>query len=99
MNSKGPNTDPCGTPQTKCMLFSTNQGNIKPQILFNNEDVEFVVNHKHLGVTFSSNCKWHCHIQNILKSTSGQLSMLRKFYRVHLVMSGIGIHNVSGGRH
>ena len=61
------------------MLFSTNQGNIKPQILFNNEDVEFVVNHKHLGVTFSSNCKWHCHIQNILKSTSGQLSMLRKF--------------------
>jgi hypothetical protein len=65
--------------KTKCMLFSTNQGNIKPQILFNNEDVEFVVNHKHLGVTFSSNCKWHCHIQNILKSTSGQLSMLRKF--------------------
>ena len=65
--------------KTKCMLFSTNQGNIKPQILFNNEDVEFVVNHKHLGVTFSSNCKWHFHIQNILKSTSGQLSMLRKF--------------------
>ena len=61
------------------MLFSTNQENIKPQILFNNEDVEFVVNHKHSGVTFSSNCKWHCHIQNILKSTSGQLSMLRKF--------------------
>jgi hypothetical protein len=53
------------------MLFSTNQGNIKLQILFNNEDVEFVVNHKHLGVTFSSNCKWHCHIQNILNSTSG----------------------------
>ena len=59
--------------QTKCMLLSTNQGNIKPQILFNDEDVEFVVNHKHLGVTFSSNCTWHCHIQNILKSTSGQL--------------------------
>jgi hypothetical protein len=49
---------------------STNQGNIKPQILFNNEDVEFVVNHKHLGVTFSSNCEWLCHIQNILKTTS-----------------------------
>ena len=39
----------------------------------------FVENHKHLGVTFSSNCKWHCHIQNILKNTLGQLSMLRKF--------------------
>jgi hypothetical protein len=29
--------------KTICMLFSTNQANIKPQILFNNEDVEFVV--------------------------------------------------------
>jgi hypothetical protein len=27
----------------------------------------------------SHNCKWHCHIENILKSTSSQLSMLRKF--------------------
>ena len=70
-------------PKNKCILFSTNQGNIKPQILFNNEDVEFVEHHKHLGVTFSSNCKWHCHIQNILKSTSGQLSMLRRF-KIHL---------------
>ena len=66
------------------MLFSTNQGNIKPQILFNNEDVEIVVNHKHVGVTISSNCKWHCHIQNILKSTPGQLSMLRKF-KINLI--------------
>jgi hypothetical protein len=66
MNSKGPNTDTCGTPP---LTFpTTNLGNIKPQILFNNEDVEFVVKHKHLGVTFSSNCKWHCHIQNILKN-------------------------------
>jgi hypothetical protein len=30
--------------KTKCMLFSTNQGHSKPQILFNNEDVEFVEN-------------------------------------------------------
>ena len=35
-------------------------------------------NHKHLGVTFSHNCKWHCHIEHILKSTSSQQSMLRK---------------------
>ena len=42
--------------KTKCMLFSTNQGHSKPPLLFNNEDVEFVENQKHLGVTFSSNC-------------------------------------------
>jgi hypothetical protein len=41
-----------------------------------------------LGVTFSSICKWHCHIQNILKSTSGQLSMLRKF-KIKLTISFI----------
>jgi hypothetical protein len=65
MNNKGSNTDPCGTPPLMfptsdrlfCRtLFSTNQGHIKPQILFNNEDVEFVENPKRLGVTFSSNC-------------------------------------------
>jgi hypothetical protein len=63
----------CNLQKTKCILLSTNQGNIKSQILFNIKDVEFVENHKHLGVTISSSCKWHCHIQSILKSTSGQL--------------------------
>ena len=76
----------CNPQKTKCILFSTNQGNIKSQILFNIKDVEFVENHKHLGVTISSSCKWHCHIQSILKSTSGQLfycyvkSRFFKFY-------------------
>ena len=28
-------------------------------------------NHKHLGLTFSSDCKWHTHIDNILASVSG----------------------------
>ena len=61
------------------LFFSTYQAADKPCIVFNNENVKFVENHKHLGVTFSQNCKWHCHIENIQKSTSIQLSMLRKF--------------------
>ena len=65
--------------KTECIIFSTNQAANKPCIVFNNENVKFVENHKHLGVTCSHNCKWHCHIENILKSTSSQLSMLRKF--------------------
>ena len=65
--------------KTECIFFSTNQAVNKPCIVFNNENVKFVENHKHLGVTFSHNCKWHCHIENILKSTFIQLSMLRKF--------------------
>ena len=59
--------------------FSTNQAANKPCIVFNNENIKLVENHKYLGVTFYHNCKWHCHIENILKSTSSQLSMLRKF--------------------
>jgi hypothetical protein len=54
--------------KTECIIFSTNQVANKPCIVFNNENVKFVENHKHLGVTFSHNCKWHCHIENILKS-------------------------------
>lgn len=65
--------------KTEYVLFSTKHVLDKPNIMFNNEIVECVENHKHLGVTFTSNCKWSCHIQNILKSASNQLSMLRKF--------------------
>jgi len=65
--------------KTECIIFSTYQAANKSCIVFNNENVKFVEHHKHLGVTFSHNCKWHCHIENILKSTSIQLSMLRKF--------------------
>ena len=61
--------------KTECIICSTNQAANKPCIVFNNENVIFVENHKHLGITFSHNCKWHCHIENILKSTSSQLSM------------------------
>jgi hypothetical protein len=53
--------------KTECIIFSTNQAANKPCIVFNNENVKFVENYKHLGVTFSHNCKWHCHIENILK--------------------------------
>ena len=34
--------------------------------------------HKHLGVTFSSDCKWNKHIDNIVKTTSMMVSSMRK---------------------
>jgi hypothetical protein len=43
--------------KTECIIFSTNQAANKHCIVFNNENVKFVENHKHLGVTFSHNCK------------------------------------------
>ena len=65
--------------KTECVLFTNSRNLIKPNIIFNNENVQFVENHKHLGVTFSSNINWNCHVQNIIKSATSQLSVLRKF--------------------
>jgi hypothetical protein len=62
------------------LFISTNPTATIPGIVVNNENVKSVENPKNVGVAFSNNCKWHCPIQNILKSTSSQLSMLRKIY-------------------
>ena len=45
---------------------------------FNETHVNFVDHHKHLGITTSSDCKWHEHIQNMLSSASKVLGMMRK---------------------
>ena len=37
---------------------------------FQNTDVTFVENHKHLRITFSQNGQWNAHIDSILKSSS-----------------------------
>ena len=47
-------------------------------IKFSNESVELVKNHKHLGVTLSSNGNWTEHIDNIVKSALKQVNVLRK---------------------
>ena len=47
-------------------------------IHFSNNLLEFVDSHKHLGITFSANCKWTVHITVIIASASRQLNMLRK---------------------
>jgi hypothetical protein len=47
-------------------------------IRFNDESVELVDNHKHLGVTFVSDGNWTVHIENIAKSALKQVNVLRK---------------------
>jgi hypothetical protein len=49
------------------------------EITFQDKLVEFVTCHKHLGITFDSNGKFHTHIVNINKSASQRLcALLRK---------------------
>ena len=64
--------------KTVAMLFSSHHAVPQPHVLFNNVPVNFVENHKHLGLTLSSNGKWHEHITNIVKSSSKILGIMRK---------------------
>ena len=65
--------------KTKALIFSNHDLSSEDiQIKFQNQLLEFVSSHKHLGITFDSNGKFHTHIQNIIKSVSNKLSVLRK---------------------
>ena len=63
--------------KTLAILFSTVLDLVKPSLIFNNTILDFVDNHKHLGLTLSSDDKWHAHIDDILTSASGTLGILR----------------------
>ena len=54
--------------KTKALIISNNTNIPELNILFNNESVELVDNHKHLGVTFVSDGNWTVHIENIATS-------------------------------
>ena len=64
--------------KTKAMVFSNINLPNDIEITFQDKLVEFVTCHKHLGITFDSNGKFHTHIVNIIKSASQRLCALRK---------------------
>jgi hypothetical protein len=52
--------------KTKSVTFSAKMFKpAHPTLYFANEPIEIVSNHKHLGVTLSSNLSWRAHILNI----------------------------------
>ena len=62
--------------KTVAMHF-TNTNVQSPDLLFNNVPIQFVRNHKHLGLTLSSNGKWREHINNITQSSNKILGIMR----------------------
>ena len=64
--------------KTEAMLFRYHQDQEYPILLFENVTVKFVSEHKHLGLTFSENMKWKCHIDSILTSASRMIGIMRK---------------------
>ena len=58
------------------MLFS-NVTTCPPILLFEKTPILFVEHHKHLGLTLSNNGKWYEHINNLTKSASTILGIMR----------------------
>ncbi|MCG8097314.1 MAG: hypothetical protein JAZ17_27465 [Candidatus Thiodiazotropha endolucinida] len=64
--------------KTEVMIFTLKHIESLPNIIFDGTPVKFVTDHKHLGLTFSSNGKWHSHIENIKNSASKVVGIMRK---------------------
>ena len=60
------------------MLFALLKPEIVPRLMFDGVYINFVDQHKHLGVTLTENGKWHNHIENILASASKVIGVMRK---------------------
>ena len=64
--------------KTEAILFTLKQFAKFPNLIFNNTVIQFVNDHKHLGLTLSNTGTWHKHIENILSSASKVIGMMRK---------------------
>ena len=59
------------------VLFISPRQTTRPSLYFDNTLLGYVDSHKHLGVTLSSDLKWHEHISNIINSASKVLNSMR----------------------
>ena len=64
--------------KTKALIISNNTNILELNIRINDESVELVDNHKHLGVTFVYDGNWTVHIENIARSALKHVNVLRK---------------------
>lgn len=52
---------------TKAVFFQLKNVHHFPNLFFENCQLEYVTEHKHLGIQLSSNLSWSEHIDNIIK--------------------------------
>ena len=69
--------------KTEAILFTLKCFEHFPNLIFNDTQIKFVEYHKHLGLTFSSNGKWHKHIDDILNSAAKVVGIMRKLKFTH----------------
>ena len=64
--------------KTEAILFSLKQIDRIPNLVFEDTNIQFVENHKHLGVTLNNKGQWNDHIDSILQSASKVIGLMRK---------------------
>ena len=64
--------------KTDIMVFSTCNRATNIVFTFDNSIIQPVESHKHLGLVFSSDCKWTNYIDILIERASKQLNVLRK---------------------
>jgi hypothetical protein len=64
--------------KTEIMIFNIRNQQDELSFDFDGIVLNSVNKHKHLGIIFSSDCKWTKHIDSLIQRTSKQLNVLRK---------------------
>ena len=74
--------------KTEAVLFTLKLFENFPNLFFNDTEIKFVLDHKHLGLTLSSNGQWHTHIKTIIASATKVIGINCKlkysFHRIAL---------------
>ena len=62
--------------KTEVVFFSLANG-VKPKLIFDNSILDFTDHHKHLGLTFSNDGRWHEHLGKIIITASNVLNSMK----------------------
>ena len=65
-------------PKTKSLIISNKHYTHEhPRLFLHNQEIKEVSQHKHLGVTLSSNLRWNAHLDDIVSKCTKKLDMMR----------------------
>ena len=65
-------------PKTLSMILTLKRNPPQhPPLLMNGTHINITASHKHLGITFTNDCSWNLHINNITKAAYTRLNLLR----------------------
>ena len=70
--------------KTEIMPFLNVENSTNFYFYFDGKLIPLTSDHKHLGITFSEEAKWNKHVENLIKSVSKHICVLRKLkYRLN----------------